>query len=222
LADIYYELLVTAKSDITVANILLENNIIIHCLFYLSQAFEKANKSLLAIIKQKYLGEDEQATEDYLPKRIAHDKGRATKEIIEFFRKNGHGTDFDQIRNELQQFKPYKHFTSIKEFHSRVNEDFSIYSTFNKSPDVKSSILHCKYHESKFYKYQTVCYILRRYYNDIETNIRYPTAGNNFSIKNPFNQQSSKGALQKLSLMCQDLIEVVSSISTELLSPQKQ
>lgn len=210
---LYSELLEVAKTDADVAHVLLQRGEIIHSLFYLSQSFEKANKSLLALIKEKFLNEDRNATEEYLSKRIGHDKKRATKEIIDFFKRKEKEKDFNQIKDELPKFiKPYKHFTSVKEFHSRINEDFIIYTELRESSRGRTSFLHQKYAESKFYEYQIVSYILRRYYNDIETHIRYPTSENNFSIKNPFNEISSKDALNKLSIMTKDLVNVVSSI----------
>jgi HEPN domain-containing protein len=218
LTELYSALLVTAISDLKTANKLLQNGFFVHCLFYLSQAFEKANKSVIALIKQEYLNEPESSIEEYLLKRIGHDKKRATKEIVEFLQQRDNKNEFEQIKNELPKFiKSYKHFNSIKDFHSRIDEDFNIYNKFRTLPTANSYFLHQKYYERSSYRYQIICYILRRYFNEIETNIRYPTQANNYSINNPFNNETNRDALNKLSEMSNEFVNIVCTLLTDLL-----
>lgn len=107
------------------------------------------------------------------------------KEVIEFLQREGKGKDFDQIKNELPRYiQSYSHFNSITAFHSNVNNDFKVLETFRSPLTPTSHFLHQKYKESKFYMYQILCYILRRYYSDVETNIRYPTPANSFTSTN--------------------------------------
>jgi hypothetical protein len=81
LEKLYSILLQVARYDLSISKILLQNNFFAHSMFYLSQSFEKANKCLLALIKQECLTESESTIEDYFSKRIGHDKKQATKEL---------------------------------------------------------------------------------------------------------------------------------------------
>jgi HEPN domain-containing protein len=53
LIELDTELLRTAKSDLYSTNLLLENNFFVYSMFYLSQSFEKAIKSLLVTLEKK-------------------------------------------------------------------------------------------------------------------------------------------------------------------------
>jgi hypothetical protein len=81
LEKLYSILLQVARYDLSISKILLQNNFFAHSMFYLVQSFEKANKCLLALIKQECLTESESTIEDYFSKRIGHDKKQATKEL---------------------------------------------------------------------------------------------------------------------------------------------
>lgn len=67
-------------------------------LFYLSQSFEKANKSLLALIKTEYLSDSEKNIEAHLSTKIGHDKRKATKEVVDFLWQMYPNMEFEQIK----------------------------------------------------------------------------------------------------------------------------
>lgn len=98
-----------------------------------------------------------------------------------------------------------------------INEDLGLYNKLRTTPNAQSDFLHQKYYRSNLYKYQIICYILRRYFNDIENNIRYPTKENGYSINNPFNNAENKGSIRTLSQITRELIYIITNISTQLL-----
>lgn len=207
-----------SKSDLHTANVLLQNRFFVHSMFYLSQSFEKANKSLLALIKQEFLSESESSIEEYFSKRIGHDKRQATKEIIDFLRERNSSMEFEKIKNKLSKsVRSFKLIESIKNFRMTINEDLCLYNKLRTTPNVQSEFLHQKYYESESYKYQVICYILRRYFNDIENIIRYPTDLNGYSIDNAFNNKGNKSSIRILSQITGELVNIISNMSAELL-----
>ena len=80
------------------------------------------------------------------------------------------------------------------------------------TPNSESDFLHHKYYERNSYKFQIISDILRRYFNDIESNIRYPTEANNYSVDNPFNDQESKSSIKMLYQITDDFINTEADI----------
>jgi hypothetical protein len=207
-----------AKDDLAISKILLQSNFYAHSMFYLSQSFEKANKCLLALIKQEYLTESESTIEEYLSKRIGHDKKQATKEIIHFLQERNNNMEFEQIKGKLSKsIKSFKLIESIKDFHSTINEDLSLYNNLRTTANAQSDFLHQKYYENDEYKYQIICYILRRYFTDIENIIRYPTDLNDYSINNPFNDTDNESSIKKLFKIIDGFFDIITSLSARLL-----
>ena len=168
-------------------------------MIYLSQSFEKANKSPLALIKTEYLGEQETILEEYFTKNVGHDKKKTTNQLIKFFKGNDSNLDFDKVNEKLMtSVKYYKPFQSIKDFYTLVNEDFATWTGLRSPPKAESDFLHQSYYHSNKCKYQIICYLLRRYFNEIETNVRYPTESNDYTVNNPFNTKENKEPLKKI------------------------
>lgn len=187
-------------------------------MFYLSQSFEKANKSLLALIKQEFLGESESITEEYLSKRIGHDKKQATKEIIRFLQERNSNTASEQIKVAMSKtIKSFKLVESVKDFQATINEDLSLYDNLKIIANTQHDFLHKRYNESDTYKYQIISYMLRRYFTDIENVIRYPTELNDYSIDNPFNHSGNENSIKRLSKIVEGFLDIVSIMSTQLL-----
>jgi hypothetical protein len=121
--------------------------------------------------------------------------------------------EFEKIKDKLSKsVRSFKLVESIKDFHTTINEDLSFYNNLRTMPSAQSDFLHQKYYESDSYKYQIICYILRRYFNDIENNIRYPTNLNGYSINNFFNDKENKRPI--LSKIIEGFLDIISTIST--------
>jgi hypothetical protein len=109
--------------------------------------------------------------------------------------------EFQQIKGKLSKsIKSFKLIESIKDFHATISEDLSLYDNLRTTANAQFDFLHQKYHETDVYKYQIICYILRRYFTDIENIIRYPMDLNGYSIDNPLNQKNNKSSIKKLSV----------------------
>jgi hypothetical protein len=118
----------------------------------------------------------------------------------------------------MKSVKHFKPFQRIKDFCTVVNEDFATWTNLRSGPKEESDFLHQSYYQSNKYKYQIICYLLRRYFNEIETNVRYPTESNDYTVNNLFNTKENKPCLTKLSEITTELINIVSSISAELIN----
>jgi HEPN domain-containing protein len=192
------------------ANLLLENNFFVHSMFYLSQSFEKAIKSLLVILEEKNTTISESDIEQNLS-RIGHDKKKMMKKVIDFLKQNNNNAEFEKIKEELNKsIKSYKHFESIELFKSQVKEDFCLNEKMKAPPTSQSAFLHKKYYERNSYKFRIIGYILRRYFNEIESNVRYPTQANSHTIHNAFNDNESKGPIKMLYKITSAFLDIVS------------
>ena len=182
-------------------------------MFYLSQSFEKATKSLLVAFKKKSQSESESTIEEYLSQDIGHDKKKVVKKVIDFSSKVTIMQNVKRLKDELSKsIKSYKHIESVKCFKSQVEHDFHHYEKMKATPNSESDFLHHKYYERNSYKFQIISDILRRYFNDIESNIRYPTEANNYSVDNPFNDQESKSSIKMLYQITDDFINTEADI----------
>ena len=174
------------------ANLLLENNFFVHSMFYLSQSFEKAIKSLSVILEEKNTTISESDIEQNLS-RIGHDKKKMMKRKLSTSEQNNNNAEFEKIKEELNKsIKSYKHFESIELFKSQVKEDFCLNEKMKAPPTSQSAFLHKKYYERNSYKFQIIGYILRRYFNEIESNVRYPTQANSHTIQTPLMTMKAK------------------------------
>jgi hypothetical protein len=216
LPALYNSLLNAANLDLKIAaKLLTKDDFSIHSLFYLSQSFEKANKSVLAFMKIEYSKEGERNVETYLIK-CGHNKKRIIRNIIKFLKQQYSIYKFDNISENLSKLiEHYKSFASIDEFTVMVNKDYYFFKVMNSSSgyDIgKYSFLYRKYHENDLYKYLIICYLLNRYFQNIENIVRYPTEENGYAINNPFNRKENNVYTEKLVQIMKDLIKIINSI----------
>jgi hypothetical protein len=216
LPTLYNSLLDAANLDLKIAaKLLTKDDFSIHSLFYLSKSFEKANKSLLAFMKMEYSKEGERDVETYLIK-CGHDKKEIIKNIIKFFKQQYSIHEFDHISENLSKvIEHYKSFKSMDEFTVMVNKDYYFFKVMNSNSgyDIgKYCFLYQKYHENDLYKYRIICYLLNRYFQNIENIVRYPTEENGYTINNPFNRQENKVSIERLLQIMKDWIKIINAI----------
>ena len=181
----YFEI---AKYDLNKSIILLNNSILNNAFFQLAQSFEKANKSLLiSIIQKQNLGIDEKSIEKEIH-RIGHNKKDVVNKILKYFKSSNPNNDFDTISNILsKKIKSFDLFTNLSKLDSIVQNDLN---NFNKiksnkiTQDQELEYLRQKFAENIIFQYRILTFILIRYFTDVENNLRYPTAKNNYSHDN--------------------------------------
>ena len=181
----YFEI---AKYDLNKSIILLNNSILNNAFFQLAQSFEKANKSLLiSIIQKQNLGIDEKSIEKEIH-RIGHNKKDVVNKILKYFKSSNPNNDLDTISNILsKKIKSFDLFTNLSKLDSIVQNDLN---NFNKiksnkiTQDQELEYLRQKFAENIIFQYRILTFILIRYFTDVENNLRYPTAKNNYSHDN--------------------------------------
>lgn len=215
LANKYFEI---AREDLDNSIILLNNSILNNALFQLAQSFEKANKSLLISILQKQnQGIDEKLIENEIH-RIGHNKKDVVNKILKYFKNSNSNNDFDIISNILsKKIKSFDLFTNLSKLNYIVQNDLNIFNKIKSNKiiqDQELEYLRQKFTENITFQYKILTFILIRYFTDIENNLRYPTAKNNYSHDNYNNKNLS--SIKTLIQFNKELLGIIQDLRTKV------
>ena len=123
----------------------------------------------------------------------------------------------DLVNEHLgRSIRHHQLFKSTEDFSEVVSNDYAFFRKLQNVHTKESDLLHRKYNEKSLYKYQILCYLLRRYFNEIENNIRYPTSLNGYTINNSLNNKINRNSLVKLSEMTKAILPIVDSFLSDL------
>ena len=215
------EYLEQSNNDFEIFKLLLNYNSINSAFFNLSQSFEKLNKYLLVLIRFKEYSSNisEKEIEEEMLK-YGHDKKKVVREIISFFKKNYQNSEIDKINEFLSRtIISFNIFEDTDKFCKTIQLDLDYYNKIKQSialQDIKLEYLRQRFFEKEFYKYRIIAYILIRYFNDVENDLRYPTEKNNFSFKNSFNNVNNISCIRNLIILYSDFSNVVTSLVQSL------
>jgi hypothetical protein len=213
MANKYFEI---ARDDLDKSIILLNNSLLNNSVFQLAQSFEKANKSLLIPILQKQnQGIDEKLIEKAIH-RIGHNKKDIINKILKYFKSSNSNNDLDT--NILsKKIKSFDLFTNLSKLNIIAQKDLNIFNKIkgnNTLQDQELEYLRQKFAKHGIFQYKILTFILIRYFTDVENNLRYPTAKNNYSHDNYNNKNLS--SIKILIQFNKELMEIIQDLRTNL------
>ena len=214
-ANKYFEI---ARDDLDKSIILLNNSILNNAFFQLAQSFEKANKSLLiSILHKQNQGIDEKSIEKVI-QRFGHNKKDVVNKILKYLTSCNPNNDLNTISNILsKKIKSFDLLTNLSKLNIIMQNDLNIFNNIKSNKiiqDQELEYLRQKFAEHIIFQYKILTFILIRYFTDVENNLRYPTAKNNYSYDN-YNKKNFS-SIKILIQFNKELFEIIQDLRTNL------
>ena len=226
--EIHEKLYELAKLDLKAANILRNNYIFSHAIYFYAQSFEKSTKSILAEYFASFENMAKHEIEQKLKKSYGHKLINVSTGMMHilidddtrrYVMSGGKETDdFIQKPREAIQSLDLHTYTEedmIVNFRDIVSHNYRFYlKTKNKESNDEHpgwEYLRQRFAnpKTKYLKYMTISWILAPVLENVEQYVRYPSKSVNYNNVEFFMDYGNKTACEMLDEMISELIDIV-------------
>ena len=228
LVEFHEKLYELAKLDLKAANILRNNYVFSHAIYFYTQSFEKSTKSILAEYFESFEDMVEQEVEQKLKKSYGHKLINVSAGMMRilidddtrrYVMAGGKETDdFIQKPRDAIQSLDQRNYTEedmIVNFREIVSHNYRFYlKTKNKGTNdehpgweyLRQQFVNPK---TKYLKYMTISWILAPVLENVEKYVRYPSKSVNYNNVEFFMDYRNKRACEMLDEIISELIDTV-------------
>ena len=241
LLELHEKLYELAKLDLKAANILRDNFIFSHAIYFYEQTFEKSTKSILAEYFVSYENMDEQEVEQKLKKSYGHKLINVSTGMMRilvdddtrrYVIAGGKETDdfIQRPREAIQSLHQHNYIEEdmIVNYRDIVSHNYRFYLKIkNKESDdehpgweyLRQQFVNPK---TKYLKYMTISWILAPVLENVDMYVRYPGKSVNYNNIKFFMDYRNKKACEMLDEMISELIDTLPLVwdKIKMLTPE--